>query len=178
MAAMDRSTRALEGRALRYITRMFPATNGHAHIVGWFLGLALALGAGNASALFIVNQPWVVPAAKGHPTAAYMDLTSTDGAALVAVKSDASASVSIRGPKRATTMARLALPAREMVRLAPNGYRLVLESITRPIKRGERVRLTLIIEAADGSRQEIGVDAEARFNSPLEDERRAHGPRH
>jgi hypothetical protein len=151
------------------------ATGQHARrSAGWFLGLALALGAGDATALFIVNQPWVVPAAKGRSTAAYMDLTSTEGAALVAAKSDASASVSIRGPKGAMGNARLTLPAREMVRLAPNGYRLVLEGTTRPIKRGERVRLILVIEADDGSRQEIGVDAEARFDSPLDAERRAH----
>jgi hypothetical protein len=61
-----------------------------------------------------------------------------------------------------------------MVHLAPNGYRLVLEHTTRSIKRGERVLLTLVIEASDGSRQEIPVDAEARFNSPLDEERRAH----
>jgi copper(I)-binding protein len=141
---------------------------------GWCLSLALALGAGDASALFIVNQPWVVPAAKGRSTAVYMDLTSTEGAALVGASSDASASVSIRGPRGASSNARLALPAREMVRLAPNGYRLMLDRTTRPIKRGERVRLTLTIEGADGSRQEIGVDAEARFDSPLDAERRAH----
>ena len=141
---------------------------------GWCFGLVLALVGGDADALFIVNQPWVVPAAKGRSTAAYMDLTSTEGAALVAAKSDAAARLSIGGPKRASNVARLALPASEMIRLAPNGYRLVLDRLTRPIKRGERVLLTLVIEAPDGSRQEIGVNAEARFNSPLDEERRAH----
>ena len=158
---------------------MFHPTGRHTRrSAAWFLGVALALGAGETSALFIVNQPWVVPAAKGRSTAVYMDVTSTEGAALVGASSEASASVSIRGPQAASRMARLALPAREMVRLAPKGYRLVLERTTRPIKRGERVRLTLIIEAADGSQQEIGIDAEARFDSPLEAERRAHAPHH
>lgn len=107
-----------------------------------------------------------------------MDLTSTEGAALVGASSDASASVRIRGPKGTPPRTPLALPARTLVHLAPNRYRLVLDKLTRPIKRGERVRLTLVIEAADGSRQEIPVDAEARFDSPLEAERRAHGLRH
>ena len=165
-------------RALRYITRMSRATNRYVRSAGWLLGLALALGTGDASALFIVNQPWVAPAAKGRSTAAYMDLTSTEGAALVGASSDASASVRIRGPKGTPPRAPLALPARTLVHLAPNGYRLVLDKLTRPIKRGERVQLTLVIEAADGTRQEIPVDAEARFDSPLEAEQRAHGLRH
>lgn len=141
---------------------------------GWCFGLVLALVGGDADALFIVNQPWVVPAAKGRSTTAYMDLTSTEGAVLIAAKSDAAARVSIGGPKRASNVVRLALPAGEMIRLAPGRYRVVFDDLVRPIKRGERVLLTLTIEAADGSRQEIGVTAEARFNSPLDEERRAH----
>src|SRR5258706_6304665 len=87
---------------------MFHPTGRHARrSAGWFLGLALALGAADASALFIVNQPWVVPAAKGRSTMAYMDLTSTEGAALVAAKSDAAAQVSIGGPKPASSTARV-----------------------------------------------------------------------
>jgi copper(I)-binding protein len=141
---------------------------------GWCLSLALALVTADADAIFIVNQPWVLPAAKGRSTAVYMDLTSTEGATLVAAKSDAAEGVSIRGPKGTPRGAPLALPARTMVHLAPNGYRLVLDKLTRSIKRGERVLLTLIIEAPDGARQEIPVDAEARLDSPLEHERRAH----
>jgi copper(I)-binding protein len=140
----------------------------------WCVVLALALSGSDADALFIVNQPWVVPAAKGRSTAAYMDLTSTEGATLVAAKSDAAESVTIRGPKGTPRGAPLALPARMMIHLAPNGYRLVLDKLTRPIKRGERVLLMLTIEAADGLRQEIGVDAEARLNSPLDEERHSH----
>jgi periplasmic copper chaperone A len=143
-------------------------------LAAWCFGLALALVGGDADALFIVNQPWVVPAAKGQTTAAYMDLTSTEGATLVAAKSDAAARVSIGGPKREASVARLALPAGEMIRLAPSGYRIVLDRLARPIKLGDRVMLTLTIEAADGSRQDIPVNAEARRRSPLDDERRAH----
>jgi len=62
-----------------------------------------------------------------------------------------------------------------MVSLAPGGYRLLLAKLACTIKRGDRVLMTITIEAADGSRQEIPVDAEARLRSPIEDERRAHG---
>jgi hypothetical protein len=48
--------------------------------------------------LFIVNQPWLRPAKSGQSTEMYMNLTSTDGATLVAVRSDEAAAIVIRGP--------------------------------------------------------------------------------
>ena len=125
--------------------------------------------------MFIVNQPWVLPAAKGRSTEAYMDLTSSEEAALVEARSDAALQINIRGETRShDRLTKLALPAGRMVRLAPRSYRLALDKLTRTIKRGERVQLTLVIEASNGTRQEIPVNAEARFESPLDAERRAH----
>ena len=125
--------------------------------------------------MFIVNQPWVLPAAKGRSTEAYMDLTSSDATTLVAARSDAARDVRIVGRAQpAQKLSELALPAGRMIRLAPHGYRLLLDKLTRAIKRGERVQLTLVIEAADGTKQEIPVNAEARFDSPLDAELRAH----
>jgi copper(I)-binding protein len=147
--------------------------------IGLSGGLALAVWAVDAQAIFIVNQPWVRPAAQGRSTEAYMDLTSTEGAALVGARSDLAAAVAIRAPgKGAGDVGRLRLPANAMIRLAPGGYRMVLSKLARPIKLGERVMLTLTIEAADGARQDIPVNAEVRLRSPLADERRAHGGAH
>src|SRR6266436_5804260 len=143
------------------------------------LGFALALAAQQANALFIVNQPWARPAQRGQVTEAYMDLTSTDGAALVGVTSDAAITAAIRAPgKSSGNNVRVPLPAKTLVALAPGGYRVALTGLTRPLKLGDRVKLTLAIEAADGSRQDIGVDAEVRLRSPLDDERRAHQHAH
>ncbi|HTR77901.1 MAG TPA: copper chaperone PCu(A)C [Gemmatimonadaceae bacterium] len=136
------------------------------------LGLALVACAQDARAIFIVNQPWVRPGPQGGSTEAYMDLTSTEGAALTAVSSTI-ATVAIRD-KRAKP-GRLSLPAGVMVRLAPGGNRLSLSKLAREVRLGERVTLTLTIESPDGTRQEIPVTAEARLRSPLDDERRAHG---
>jgi len=139
------------------------------------LVLGLALFGADASAMFIVNQPWVVPAAKGRSTEAYMDLTSSDEARLIAARSDAAQEVRVGGGTRSTrSLSKLALPAGRMIRLAPHSYRLVLDKLTRRIKLGERVHLTLVIEAVNGTTQEIPVDAEARFDSPLDAERRVH----
>lgn len=137
-------------------------------------GFSLALVAQQAGAVFVVNQPWVRPAQRTHATEAYMNMTSTDAATLVGVASDA-ADATIQAPgKAAKRVNRLALPAQTVVALAPGEYRVVLSRLARTLKLGDRVQLRLIIEAADGSRQDVGVDAEVRLHSPLDDELHAH----
>jgi copper(I)-binding protein len=142
-------------------------------------GLGLGLLAHPASALFVVNQPWVLPAQRLQVTEVYMNLTSTDGVTLVGAASAAAASVAIRAPgKTARNLARLPLPAQSVVALAPGKYHLVLRRLVRTLKLGDRVPLTLTIEAADGSRQDVGVDAEVRLHSPIDDEMRARQHAH
>lgn len=138
-------------------------------------GLVLLLLAPSANALFIVNQPWVRPAARGQSTEVYMNLTSTDGATLVAVRTDEAAAVAIVGPgKGAAAVASLTLPAKAVVALAPGKARLVLTKLVRSLKLGDLVALTLTIEGTDGTRQDVPVQAEVRMRSPLDDEKRAH----
>jgi len=138
-------------------------------------GMVLVLLAPNASALFIVNQPWLRPAKSGQSTEVYMNLTSTDGAALVAVRTDGAASAVIRDPgKGARTLDLFPLPAKTLVALAPGKTRIVLIKLARTVKLGERVGVTLTIQGDDGSRQDIPLLVEARLRSPLDDELRAH----
>ena len=137
------------------------------------LSSALAIGAQDARALFIVNQPWVKPGARA--TEGYMNLTSTDGATLIGVRSPIAAQVSLRGPGAPGRMrTSLALPAGSAVALRPGGNRIALTGLAHALKLGERVSLTLLIETAAGVREEIPVDAEVRTESPLDAERRAH----
>ncbi|SRR5260370_15873312 len=141
--------------------------------------LSLGLSAQHASALFVVNQPWVRPAQSTQVTEAYMNLTSTEGATLVGAVSAAAGSVAIRAPgKPAGDLARLPLPAQSLVALGPGGYHLVLRRLMGTLKVGDRVQITLTIENADGSRQDIGVNAEVRLRSPIDDEMRAHKHAH
>jgi copper(I)-binding protein len=131
--------------------------------------------AAQGNGLLIVNQPWARPAAAGKATEVYMDITSTAGATLVAVASDASAVASLRSPDRQRIKSpTIALPAGIVVSLAPGSYRVVLLRLNRTLRLAGRVRLTLTIEHADASRQEIAVDAEVRLHSPIEDELHAH----
>jgi copper(I)-binding protein len=138
-------------------------------------GLVLLLLAPSTNALFIVNQPWARPAARGQSTEVYMNLTSTDGATVVAVRTGEAATVAILGPgKGAAAVPKLALPAGSVVALAPGKARLALTKLVRSIKLGDLVALTLTVEGTDGARQDIPVQAEVRMRSPLDDEKRAH----
>jgi copper(I)-binding protein len=138
-------------------------------------GLVLLLLAPCANALFVVNQPWLRPAARGQSTEAYMNLTSTDGATLVAVRTDEAARVALVGTGTvASEVGSLPLPAGTIVALAPGKARLAVTKLVRSIKLGDLVTLTLTVEGTDGMRQEIPVQAKVRRHSPLDDETRAH----
>ena len=143
------------------------------------LAFALALPATGAQALTVVNQPWVRPAAAGRSTEAYMNLTSTEGATLVAARSDLAAATTLHRPgSDARAAVELALPAGAIVELAPGKYRLSLRRLNKTIKLGDIVPLTLTIRSADGALQDIAVGAVARLRSPVDDERRAHRHQH
>jgi periplasmic copper chaperone A len=141
--------------------------------------VCLAMLPVEASALFVVNQPWLLPAASGQSTMVYMNLTSTDGAALIAVHANGATAAVLRGPgPHPSALGALPLPAQSVVPLAPGREHIALIKLKRTIKLGERLVLTLTIENADGSRQDITVDAEARQRSPVDDERSHHAHPH
>jgi len=143
------------------------------------LWLALALPASGAHAVIVVNQPWVKPADAGRSTEAYMNITATEGATLVAVRSDNAAGVRLQRPGNVTrTTEELALPPRTMVELAPGKYRISLRRLSNAVRLGDIVRLTLTIKDADGAEHDIAVSAVGRLRSPVDDERRAHKHRH
>lgn len=104
-----------------------------------------------------------------------MELRSTDGAKLVAVRSDVTANVTIRRPgaTRATVDV-IPLPAGTSVVLAPGAFRFELIKLNRRLALGDRVALVITIEAVDGTRQEIPVSAEVRQRSPTDDHRILH----
>ena len=149
------------------------------HCAQLAFSIPIMLVAAQAQAIFIVNQPWVPPAARARSTEAYMDLTSTEGAKLVGVATDVAAAAVILGPgKSAREATSVALPEHALVALRPGGYRIALKRVVRTLKLGDRVLLTLTIQAADGTQQQIPVDAEVRLRSPIEDERAPHKHAH
>ena len=123
--------------------------------------------------VFVVNQPWVAPARKAQTTHAYMNLTSTNGAPLLGARSEDARRVSLHSAHSAAA-AGMALPARSEVSLAPGHDYLTLTRLTRALKIGDRINITLTVRNDDGTVQEVTVNAEVRFRSPVDDERRAH----
>ena len=127
-----------------------------------------------ALAVVTVNAPWVRPTPERTATEAYLRITSTEDATLKDARSAIATSVVIRAAgSNSRTLPQLALPAGVPVILAPEGVRLVLRGLAHPLAVGERVTLVLTIEAADGSRHDISVNAEVRARPPTDDERRA-----
>lgn len=138
------------------------------------VAIAVALGClpSVANAIFIVNQPWLLPAGKAQATRAFMNLTSTDGATLVSVRSQDARKVSVHSA-RSRVGAPLPLPAKREVVLAPGRDHLTLTGLTRNLRLGDRVVLVLTVRDVDGATLDIPVSAEVRRRSPVDDERRA-----
>jgi periplasmic copper chaperone A len=134
-------------------------------------GVALASPVeSRAVAVITISDPWVRVAPNGKSAEAFMEIMSSEGAKIVRAESDVSAEVPMQRPgtKRAVADA-IALPPRTTVKLAPGDYRFLLPKLDRPLKLGERVALNLIVEAPDGSRQTIPVNAEVRRRSAYDD---------
>jgi periplasmic copper chaperone A len=64
----------------------------------------------------------------------------------------------------------IALPANAAVQLAPGACRIALTRLTRPLKIGDHVPVSLVIQSAGGKRQELLINAEVRRRSTYDDE--------
>ena len=56
----------------------------------------------------------------------------------------------------------LELPAGKAVELKPGGYHVMLMDLPKEVKAGETVPLQLVLEASDGKRQTVDVQAPVR----------------
>lgn len=136
------------------------------------LGVALALlvaGSSFAAEEVRASHPWAGATAPGQKVAgAYLELSSASEAALVAVRSPAAGSVEIHsmsmegGIMKMRRLEKLELPANRTVKLVPGGVHLMLIDLSKPLKPGDRVPLTLIVERADKIRSEVKLEAEVR----------------
>jgi periplasmic copper chaperone A len=132
--------------------------------------LMLSLGAvGDALAAVTVNEAWVRATVPGQSVAAgYMKLRSGEPATLVGIRTPLAPEAEVHemsmqgGVMKMRPVNRLALPAGRVVELKPGGYHLMLMNVTKPLKAGDKVPLTLIIERQDKSREDVEVEAEVR----------------
>ena len=60
----------------------------------------------------------------------------------------------------------LELPAGKAVDLKPGGYHVMLMSLKQPLKDGETVPLTLVVEGKDGKQEKLEVKAPVKAAAP------------
>ena len=107
-----------------------------------------------------VSDAWARATVPGQPVgAAYLNLTSTRGATLTRIGSDAAGTVQMHamsedgGVMRMREVERLELPAGQTVRLAPAGTHLMLLQLKKPLRAGESIALEFtLVDKAGQSR--------------------------
>ena len=132
---------------------------------------ASALLSAAVHAQVTVDKPWVrSTVAQQTTTAAYLTITSAQGGKLVSASSPLAASVQVHEMKmdgdvmKMRAVDALPLPAGQPVELKPNGYHMMLMGLKAPLKAGEVVPITLVVEDAKGKRETVDVKATARPN--------------
>ena len=132
--------------------------------------LLLALAATVTAAQTTATDPWVRgTVAQQKATGLFVQLTSAQGGRLVSANSAAAASVEIHEMAmdgNVMTMRELRdgllLPAGKAVALKPGGYHLMLLGLKQPLKAGDTVTVTLVIEGADKKRETLELKAPVR----------------
>lgn len=117
----------------------------------FLIAAAVAAAAGPALAAPQVEAAWSRPAAQGTTGAGFMTLVNPDAKpdALVGAESPLARDVQIHqssmkaGVASMQRLARVPLPAGGRVTFAPGGYHLMLMGLTKALKAGDAVPLTL-----------------------------------
>lgn len=132
-----------------------------AHLV--FVAAVSAIAA-PAQAQLRVQDPWVRATVAGQmATGAFMELRSAQPLKVLSVSSPAAAVAEIHEMKMADGVMRmravdaLALPAGQVVALAPGGYHIMLMGLARPLVKGEMIELTLTFEKAGSVSVQVPV---------------------
>ena len=145
------------------------------------LALLLALTPLGALAQVTVTDAWVRGTVAGQKgTGAFMKLTSATDAILVSATSPVAAVVEIHemahegGMMKMRAIGELKLPAGKAVELRPGGYHVMLMDLKQPLKEGDVVPVSLVIESG-GRRETIEVKASVRAPTARSDPMKKHG---
>ena len=131
--------------------------------------LGLAVFSVPALAEVTVKDSWVrgtTPAQKA--TGAFMEITSSEAAALLTASSPVAGVVEIHtmkmedGVMKMRALPKLDLPAGKAVKLAPGGNHVMLMDLKQQMKKGDVVPITLKIEGKDKKVQMLEIKAEVR----------------
>ena len=133
--------------------------------------MAVMLGASGlaANAEVTVKDAWVRgTVAAQKVTGAFMTITSTEEAKIVAAsspvakKTEIHTSMMMSGVNMMHSVDAIPLPANVPVALASGGYHVMLMDLTRQMKPGEIVPITFTIVGKDGKRTQVEVKAPVR----------------
>jgi len=116
-----------------------------------------------------VKDAWVRGTVAGQmATGAFMELKSSDTAALLSVSSPVAGTVEVhemsmdKGVMKMRAVPKLDLPAGKAVTLKPGSYHIMLMDLKQPLKKGDSVSLTLKVEGKDKKVSTLDVKAEVR----------------
>jgi copper(I)-binding protein len=116
-----------------------------------------------------IKDPWVRgTVAQQTATGMFAQITSPTGGRLVAARSPVAGVVEIHemamdgNVMRMRAIPALDLPAGKPVELKPGGYHVMLMDLKQPLKDGDTVPVTLVVQGADGKQESIEVKAPVR----------------
>lgn len=137
------------------------------------LGAALAIFALAARAEVTAANAWARATVPGQQaSAAYLTLTSTDDAKVVAVaspvakKAQVHTSMMMSGVMHMHEVEALDLPAGKPVELKPGGHHVMLMELVKPLKAGEQVPLAFTVRDSKGRSSTLAVQAAVRPIAP------------
>ncbi|MCU0763277.1 MAG: copper chaperone PCu(A)C [Hydrogenophaga sp.] len=122
-----------------------------------------------ASSTITVKDAWVrATVAQQKATGAFMQLTAKTDTKVVSASSPVAGVVEIhemameQDVMKMRAVPALDLPAGKTVELKPGGYHVMLMDLKGPVKEGDLVSLSLVLEGKDGQRETVEVKAAAR----------------
>lgn len=138
------------------------------------LGLFLLGTALQVSAQTQVEDAWVRATVAGQQaTGAFMTVTASSDSKLLSVQTPVAKIVQIHESTMKNDVMSMqpvdfvALPAGKAVTLDPHSFHVMLIDLAGQVKEGDKVPLTLTVENANGEKESIKVEAEARaLNTP------------
>ena len=130
---------------------------------------ALSLCSAAVFAQTTVKDAWVRgTVAQQKATGAFMQITSAQGGKLLSVRSPVAGIVEIHEMSMSGDVMKmhaipgLDLPAGRAVELKPGSYHVMMMDLKQPLKAGDSVPLTLVIEGKNGKRETLEVKAPVR----------------
>jgi periplasmic copper chaperone A len=116
-----------------------------------------------------VKDAWVRgTVAQQGATGLFAQITSSSGGRLVSAASPLAGTVEIHemsmdgSVMKMRAVASIELPAGRMVKLEPGGYHIMLMGLKQPLKAGDKVPVTLVVEGAANKRETIQIEAPVR----------------